>query len=131
MAKILRLNVYKKWFDMIKSGEKKSDYRELNRENFIKFFNFDFEKIYIYDCYSYIFDKHFAFLKNYEPIDFEKVVFVNIGDKELKEDEELIIENYEQIEFKLKQITIGYGRQKWGAEKGKKYFVIKSGERIK
>jgi hypothetical protein len=34
------------------------------------------------------------------------------------------------MRFYVKEIVIGEGKKEWGAEEGKKYFVIKLGDRI-
>lgn len=38
--------------------------------------------------------------------------------------------NAPTISFKCLEIKCGTGRQEWGAESGKKYFVIKLGEKV-
>ena len=34
------------------------------------------------------------------------------------------------VSFKVEGLGFGYGREEWGAEPGKEYFVIKLGEKI-
>lgn len=87
---MLTLPIKKKWFDMIKSGEKKEEYREIK---------------------SY-YDNRF---KIYEPYlsDFESIIFRN---------------GYRKDSPKIKcycYISKGYGREEWGAEPGKEYYVLK------
>lgn len=87
--KILYLTLKKKWFDLIKSGEKTEEYREI--------------KPY--------------WEKRFEGISSGKLHFKNGYSKKAPH---FIIE--------LKGIEIREGKEEWGAEKGKKYFVLKLGK---
>ena len=120
--RILHLTLKKKWFDMIASGGKIEEYRDIKP----------------YWCSRLLFripvpwggylspfsdilkeDYDFKSWKNFTggaPV-FEKfigVLFVN-GYKS----------DSRKIYFKLESIHIGEGKYEWGAEPGKKYFVIK------
>lgn len=88
---MLILPIKKKWFDMIKSGEKKEEYREL---------------------------------KQYYHIRIKKVFGLDYKNKEV----EVIFRNgYRKdnptITCKCK-LRIGQGKEEWGAEKGKEYYVL-------
>lgn len=86
---------------MIKSGEKKEDYRELSKywEN-------------------RIYKSPYAPMKVFGFVEFS-LGYPKKGDSERR------------MTFELKDITIGEGKPEWGAEKGKRYFVFKLGRRVK
>ena len=92
---MLTLPIKKKWFDMIKSGEKKEEYREIKPYWTKRFYNL---KTYI--C---------GYSVTYEG----KVIFKNGYSKESP-----------QIECSV-VITKGYGKKEWGAEPNKLYYVLK------
>lgn len=128
--KVLHLTLKKKWFDMIASGEKKEEYREIK----------DFwAKRLLYKigvpwggCLS---PKADIIKGDYEasgwksftrgaPIfeDFSQVKFARGGH---------FHPDLPQMTLENKGIRIGEGKPEWGAEPGKKYFVISLGEIIK
>mgnify|MGYP003290295032 CR=1 FL=1 len=83
---MLTLPIKKKWFDMIKSGEKKEEYREIKRYYDVRLGN----------------SKRFT-----------TIIFRN---------------GYLTESPKIKcnvEITIGYGKEEWGAEPNKAYYVLK------
>lgn len=88
---MLVLPIKKKWFDKIKSGEKKEEYRELK-----KYYHIRFKKIFGWDY------------KN-------KVV-------------EIIFRNgYRADSPKIKcrcKLRIGTGKEEWGAEPNKEYYIL-------
>ena len=104
--KTLHLNLKAKWYDMIESGIKKEEYRE------IKPF---WEK---------------RFFKNFKHIDEngETVYTKIVKDYDVVK----FIYGYTKrsMMFKFGNIVINTGNPDWGAEEGVKYFVIKLGERI-
>lgn len=95
--KVLHLTLKKQWFDMINSGEKTEEYREIKPYWIIRFLNGmplhpsgnDFKT-------------------------FSGVLFRNGYSSDSR-----------QRSFKFESISIGEGRPEWGAEPGKKYFIIK------
>jgi hypothetical protein len=96
----LELTINKQWFDLIASGEKKEEYRELK----------DFWKNRLMDKEGeFLYFKHFdqvRFRNGYSPTS-------------------------PVIVLECKGVSIDYGKQKWGAEKGAKYFVVKLGKILK
>lgn len=100
--KTLTLPLKKKWFDMIKSGVKKEEYREIKPYWKIRLRNA--QKI------SQLTTVYSGF-KN-----FDKVVFTLAYPK--------ADDNEHRLEFNNPHIYIGKGRPEWGAEPGKNYFVI-------
>lgn len=103
---MLTLPIKKKWFDMIKSGEKKEEYREIkpyydSRFQLVKHNNALGEQFY---CESY---RELYFRNGYK-------------------------KDSPTIKCRV-EITIGTGRIEWGAEKDKLYYVLKilSVEKVK
>lgn len=102
---MLTLPIKKKWFDMILSGEKKEEYREI--------------KPY--------YDSRF---KSYIP-DIANVKLMNMeyGTAFILVTDEIIFRNgYSKASSTIKckvSITKDYGKIEWGAEPGKLYYVLK------
>jgi hypothetical protein len=93
--KVLHLTLKRKWFDMIASGEKKEEYRDL--------------KLYWSDR-----------LGEHEDCSFYEAVKFRNG---YRPDSPIMV-------FKIEDIIIGEGRPEWGAEPGRKYFIIKLGDKL-
>ena len=129
--KTLHLVLKRKWWDMIASGIKKEEYRDvtpywakrlldvglcqhLKRNNIVGWYIT--EKRYLGDLNSWlrlmIEQKDFAF-RNFENVCFH-LGYTNTT-----------------MTFKINKIVIDRGRGYWGAEPNREYFVIKLGERIK
>lgn len=117
----LTLHLKRKWFDLIKSGEKKEEYRKQSTywikrlttcdENFLDDL---WDSVCVYPNSTEIFNRE---LQNLFLIKhFDSVRFV-LGYPN-KCDAERI------IEFKNTKIRIGTGRPEWGAVPGVNYFVI-------
>ena len=90
---MLVLPIKKKWFDMIKSGEKKEEYREIKPYYFSRF-----KKLPLYDFRE-------------DKMTFE-VIFRNGYSKSSPE-----------LKCKCK-IRIGQGKEEWGAESNKEYYIL-------
>ena len=110
--KTLTLSLKKQWFDMIKAGIKKEDYRE------IKPYYTSRLTILDSDDYDLILSGEISVTFQY----FDRLVFTlgypKAGDTERR------------LTFKNPKIRIGTGRPEWGAEPGKLYFVITFGDRV-
>lgn len=110
--KMLVLPIKKKWFDMIKSGEKKEEYREIK-----SYWTKRFSKVFgrsTYSCKRNMFvvdnsypDKILGFM---EP---QYILFRN-GYGNDKPTIKCLVD-----------IVVGYGRPDWGAERNKEYYVLK------
>jgi len=111
--KVLNLTLKKKWFDLIKSGEKIEEYRELKEYWFDRLTAEGLENILTSACL-------FGF-ELYQPRfkTFDCVKFTNGYGK-----------NAPSFMVELDGIEIKKGNEEWGAEKGIKYFVIKLGKMI-
>lgn len=98
--KELKLVLKKKWYDMIASGEKKEEYREMN--------NYWFDRIAEDVVLPFFSERRCGTVTFY------------LG----------YAKDRPSMSFKIESITIGKGKTEWGAEPGIDYFVIKLGERI-
>lgn len=100
---MLVLPIKKQWFDMIRSGEKKEEYREI--------------KPYWTKRFNNILNKHLTVPRNVE--------------KDCREFSQCIIiylrNGYSSFSPMLKcacKLRIGQGKQEWGAEQGKEYYIL-------
>jgi hypothetical protein len=131
--KVLHLTLKKKWFDKTDSGEKLEEYREITPYWAKRLIEVDHsldeskresdvvpENI----CFDVLINGHdpLVVLKAYRSkFKSFNAVFARNGYNPKKNPSWL---------RKWEGTSIGYGQEKWGAEPGKKYFVIKLGERI-
>jgi hypothetical protein len=107
MKKVLHLTLKKKWFDMIVSGEKKEEYREVKEywaKRFVKAINYElgFRQLNA----------------SFELKDFDIVRFKNGYAKDAP------VMDIECLGIELKE-----GQKDWGAEPGVKYFTIRLGKK--
>ena len=103
--KTLTLPLKRKWFDMIKSGEKKEEYREIK-----PFYESRFYKTFISGFGTCEPEAGHRFKE------FANLVFT-LGYPKADDTERRLV-------FKNPRIRIGEGKPEWGAEPGKMYFVI-------
>lgn len=99
---MLTLPIRKKWFDMILSGEKKEEYREIKQYYASRFYSNYIES-----------GTGLEWVLNNNPIVYEEIIFRN---------------GYRKDSPKIKcycYISKGYGKQEWGAELNKEYYVLK------
>lgn len=111
----LELVLKKKWFDMIASGEKKEEYRELTSYWAARLV----DELDSNPQVDEGFMRHGHYYGMGTPQPFEIVRFRHGYSK-----------NAPEMSFKISDITVWAGKFEWGAEPGKKYFVIKLGDRI-
>lgn len=119
--RILTLNLKREWFEQIKSGEKKEEYREqstywIKRLTTCdeKFLDNLWDSVCVYPNSTELFNRE---LKNLFRIkQFDRVRFV------LGYANKYAVERI--IEFKNPKIRIGTGRPEWGAVPGVNYFII-------
>lgn len=96
MNNVLHLTLKKKWFDMIRSGEKTEEYREI-KPYWIKRLAIDYLFCYVFKDYTHIQFRH-GYASD-APIMLRRCLGIEVSE----------------------------GKPEWGAEPGKKYFVIKLG----
>lgn len=99
---VLHLNLYKGWFDMVASGEKKEEYREI-KPSFAKIFNGNSIKV-----------------KGKWYHSTEVIICFSNG----------YAKNRPQIFVECKGISTGFGNTEWGAEENVEYYKLKLGEII-
>lgn len=123
--KTLHLNLKRNWFNMIHSGAKPEEYRELTNYWFKRLFDkyiteADTGKKYD-NSSTYAALAHNSDLiqtsMGIKPIDFDTVTFSNGYAKDR-----------DQFVIELKGIEITTGEMVWGAQLRRKYFVLKLGE---
>lgn len=100
--KTLTLSLKKQWFDMIKSGEKKEEYREIK-----PFWKKRLRSVVLKTDLSTVYE---GFQR------YDTLVFT-LGYPKADDTERRLV-------FKNPKIRVGTGRPEWGAEHGKLYFVI-------
>ncbi len=123
--KNLRLNLIKKWFDMIESGEKTEEYRDISVYWYIRlvgntFLGFNLRKskatnselnaIITQNLGTLVFN-----FKKFETVHFENGWMRKDGTPA------------PEFTIELKKIRIGTGRLDWGAIPEKKYFILELG----
>lgn len=103
---MLTLPIKKKWFDMILSGEKQEEYREIKPYYDSRFYHIKATPTEKKETDSIAeFNIHIETIK--------EVIFRNGYSK-----------NSPSIKCKV-DITTGEGKEAWGAEPNKKYFILK------
>jgi hypothetical protein len=126
--KVLKLTVKKQEFDMIKSGEKKEEYREINPYWFNRLV-FQSKEVFKYIT-GYDWDDGLYLVEGVDRIcynqsdmitfnQFEDVQFFNGA---------YFSEKLPNLKVKCEGIHIGRGKCEWGAVLGRDYFVIKLGK---
>lgn len=98
---MLILPIKKKWFDMILSGEKKEEYREI-KPYYKSRFEHDFDVI----------EYHGKYINAFEENPVREIMFRNGYSKT-------------SPSFIARcTLDIGQGKKEWGAGKGKQYFIL-------
>lgn len=133
--KTLHLNLKKKWFDLILSGEKTEEYREIKPHWCNKLLLcrsqkglFDSEFISLNskswesekELCDYDFSEHLIYQINRDSVkiqDFDTITFSNGMTPPVP-----------RFEIELKNIKIDKGNPEWGAKPSKKYFVLELGK---
>ena len=104
----LHLNLKKKWYDMILSGEKKEEYRQVTSYWLRRLLLLSNTKIPLND--------NSLKIDSLVLRDFKSIIFSNGYSK-----------NRPQFEIECKSIKVSTGQMKWGAIEGNKYFVFELG----
>ena len=116
--KTLTLSLKKQWFDMIKSGEKKEEYREIKYHWLTRFFRVkDVQRFYGVSDMTPLLN---GIARETFAREYGRLVFT-LGYPKADD-------TSRRLEFKNPKIRIGEGCPEWGAEPGKLYFVISWGE---
>jgi hypothetical protein len=104
---MLILPIKKQWFDMILSGEKTEEYRDIK-----PYYERRFMKATMLDAYEN--DEEFDFNEQIRKCPSSMTVALRNG---YRSDSPVIVCGC--------KLTIGKGNPKWGAEPGKEYYVLK------
>ena len=135
--KTLHLVLKRKWWDMIASGEKKEEYREPKYYWYRRLLNVDRDGYgyFCESCYGDFEDLFRASNDSYHEFTLRLQQAIEDGVFEYKEFDcvqfHLGYRKYApRMTFEIEEISIGKGREDWGAEPDKLYFVIKLGKRI-
>ncbi len=128
MGKKLTLPLKGEWFDMIKSGIKKEEYREINPYWVIRLFPKS-ERSYIKEyCLDGLSKLSTADARLVLQVNIETYIRISIVDTF---DEIVFTKGYprkndqsRRLIFQNPKIRIGYGREEWGADKNRKQFII-------
>jgi len=130
--KNLQLSLKTKWFELTKAGIKKEDYREINPYWCARLLSWNgsrkSSKIWV-DILA-----DFIGLSNEQAI----LKYINDGGVQfIKFDQNTMTLGYPKstdvsriLKLEHKGIEIGHGKEEWGAEPSKLYFIIKHGEVI-
>ena len=112
MGKTLTLSLKKKWFDMIASGEKTEEYREIKPYWEKRLLDYKAIK----RDYEMLLFRRFPVGKGVDPLAYPRG-FTHVR----------FHRGYTKITmtFEIDSIAFGNGKEEWGAEPGKMYFVIK------
>lgn len=115
--KTLSLVLKKKWYDMIASGEKTEEYREI-KPYWIKRLIEERDPS-CHDDYKKITSLRAEFLS-------DRAIMLQY----YLEEGLVRYKDFDTVTFQIKDIAISRGRTKWGAEDGEDYFVIELGKRL-
>lgn len=111
MTKELRLPLKTQWFEMTKAGIKKEDYREITT----------------YWCSRLC--KHWFPSGSENPLDW-LIKYKTFTENVMTLGYPKSTDTSRIIKLEHKGIEIGYGKEEWGAEPNKLYFIIKHGNII-
>lgn len=117
MENNIHLNLKSKWFDLILLGEKEQEYREI-KAYFIHLF-IDKTNFKNWGDNDFIRELEYHKLEILQLKNIKTITFLNGYAK-----------NRRQILVELEKITIGKGKEEWGAEWNKEYFILHLGSII-
>ena len=120
MGKTLILPIKKKWFDLIKAGVKKEEYREIKPHYIRQFIKFETLKNDLIRDYNFHIDFDEGEINGIE----SEILHLKYDVLEFSLAYPSRAEKDKWLTFKNPKIRIGEGRPEWGAEHGKTYFVI-------
>lgn len=123
--KILTLALKKQWYEMIESGIKTEEYREIKPYWEKRLIDYKrLKEVYRQNREELLFElfhfPHRPVIENIMEVFKRGYTHVKFSYGYTKR----------TMTFELNEITIGKGKAEWGAEYGKPYFIIKLGKRI-
>lgn len=114
VLRAIHLPLKAEWYDMIESGEKPEEYREI-KPHWLK--NLCYQRIEHSDCYPECKCEDCLMRGEYLAYPFDAVVFRYGYTKKY-------------MVWSIDEISIGQGRAEWGAPENKETFIIKLKERL-
>lgn len=127
-ASVLYLTLKKKWFDMILSGEKKEEYREIKKYWF-KRLVYQPELVFKY-CTGYDLEEGLFLSEGLDHITRNKALMVGFRPFDVICFRHGYAKDAREIWVKCDGIQIGLGMSIWGAELDTNYFIIQLGQII-
>lgn len=114
---MLTLPIKKKWFDMILSGEKKEEYREIK-----PYYTARLSRTFGFiNCATFVADTE-KFMDQLRDIGVGGSIFACFRNGNSKDSPSFIAKC---------TLSVGAGKEEWGAEKGKEYFILTVQEILK
>ncbi len=121
-ARVLDLSLTYHWYDEIEAGRKKEEYRELKQFYFKRLYldwHLNLEQGCYKGCDEFAFNpKECVLCKKFVAFPYDYVIF----HRGRFSPTTMLVQ--------CDGIRIGYGREDWGAERGKPYFVIQLGDKV-
>lgn len=128
--KILHLTLKKKWFDMIASGEKREEYREIKQYWVSRLTVCNAPKEFKDDNRGYADNFCFDVDNGHSPDDILKASYAKFKEFDLIEFRNGYGKDAPCIYFECKGISFGWGIKEWGAEPETEYFCIQIGPQV-
>lgn len=120
----LQLSLKEKWFEMTKAGIKTEDYREINPLWCCRFLGD------VYGQYTQDFWKNLGAELAIYSVKSGDFTFRHYTTNIMTLGYPKSTDTSRIIKFEHAGIEIGYGKEEWGAEPNKLYFIIKHGKRL-
>ena len=127
----LRLPLKKKWFEMTKAGIKTEDYREVTQYWCKRLLHHKESRLTLEEIVRYVTHyKYYGYVEVQSIFTYHDLAFKHFDTTTLTLGYPSNSDKKRIIEFENLGISIRYGKEEWGAEKDKLYFVIKHGKRL-
>lgn len=132
-VKVLDLPLKKEWYNMIESGIKKEEYREIKPHWCNRFL--DVCPLGIKDYWEPVLQNTFRIIKESgekypKAFNLEHLLIWQYGTRGYTHVRFRYGYTKRTMLFELDKMTIGYGKSEWGAPKDKEVFILKLGKRI-
>lgn len=114
-----------KWYDLIASGEKLEEYREIT--------HYWMRRLFLPGDYLYLWKPFRGYAIDAEMIERLKAQIYKTAEMRFCDYKYVRFHRgytSTTMTFEIESISIGQGREEWGAEPNKEYFVIKLGNRV-
>lgn len=122
--KILHLTLKERWFNLILSGDKKEEYREIKAHYISRLLKQKIQSKFRDDLAWILAGND----EELEPIKYFKDSGFSFKDFDFARLCLAYAKNRPEIDIEIKNVKIGIGEKKWGAEENELYFVIELGD---